>query len=207
MPSSALLAALAGLTFGLSLIVAIGAQNAFVLRQGLLREHRGIVVAVCAASDIVLIALGVGGAGALLAAAPALAEAVRLAGAAFLLGYAAVAVRRAWRGGTGADAVASGGGRGPLAVLLTTLALTWLNPHVYLDTVVLAGTAAGAHGEERWWFAAGMACGSVLWFGALGYGSATLRPLFAAPAAWRLLDGAIAAVMLALGLSLALGAV
>jgi hypothetical protein len=97
--STALLAALAGLTFGLSLIVAIGAQNAFVLRQGLLCQHRGIVVAVCVVSDVALIALGVGGAGALLAAAPALAEGVRLAGAAFLLAYAALAARRAWRGG------------------------------------------------------------------------------------------------------------
>lgn len=217
--STTLLAALAGLTFGLSLIVAIGAQNAFVLRQGLLREHRGVVVAVCAVSDVVLIALGVGGAGALLAAAPALAEGARLAGAVFLLGYAALAARRAWRGGaagaedgagTGAAGAPEAGARASrsqLAILLTALALTWLNPHVYLDTVVLAGTAADAHGDERWWFAAGMACGSVIWFTALGYGSATLRPLFAKPAAWRLLDAAIAAIMLTLGLSLALGAV
>lgn len=206
--STALLAAVAGLTFGLSLIVAIGAQNAFVLRQGLLREHRGVVVAVCAASDVVLIVLGVGGAGALLAAAPALADGARVAGAAFLLAYALFAARRAWRGGSAAEAASgASAARGPLAVLLTTLALTWLNPHVYLDTVVLAGTAADAHGDERWWFAAGMACGSVIWFSALGYGSATLRPLFAKPAAWRLLDGAIAAIMCALGLSLLLGAV
>jgi L-lysine exporter family protein LysE/ArgO len=199
--STALLAALAGLTFGLSLIVAIGAQNAFVLRQGLLREHRGVVVAVCAVSDVVLIALGVGGAGALLAAAPALADGVRLAGAAFLLAYAALAARRAWRGGAVAD-LAGGGARGPLAVLLTTLALTWLNPHVYLDTVVLAGTAADAHGDQRWWFAAGMACGSVVWFTALAYGSATLRPLFSTPSAWRALDAAIATVMVAIAISL-----
>nr|WP_246344515.1 LysE family transporter [Conexibacter arvalis] len=197
---------MAGLTFGLSLIVAIGAQNAFVLRQGLLRERRGVVVAVCAISDVVLIALGVGGAGVLLASAPALADAARLAGAAFLLAYAALAARRAWRRCAVADA-ADGAAGGVLAVLLTALALTWLNPHVYLDTVVLAGTAADAHGDRRWWFAAGMACGSVLWFAALGYGAAALRPLFARPAAWRLLDGAIAAIMLALGLSLALSAV
>ncbi len=206
--SAALLAAVAGLTFGLSLIVAIGAQNAFVLRQGLLREHRGVVVAVCATSDVVLILLGVGGAGALLAAAPALADAARIAGAAFLLAYALFAARRAWRGGSAAvDEEGERAMRGPLAILLTTLALTWLNPHVYLDTVVLAGTAADAHGDQRWWFAAGMACGSVIWFSALGYGSATLRPLFAQPAAWRVLDGVIAAIMLALGLSLLLGAV
>jgi len=199
--STVLLAAVAGLTFGLSLIVAIGAQNAFVLRQGLLREHRGLVVALCAASDVVLIALGVGGAGALLAAAPALADVARLAGAAFLLAYAALAARRAWRGSAAAD-LAAGGARGPLAVLLTTLALTWLNPHVYLDTVVLAGTAADAHGDQRWWFAAGMACGSVLWFTALGYGSAALRPLFSTPSAWRALDAAIATVMVAIAISL-----
>ena len=206
--STALLAAVAGLTFGLSLIVAIGAQNAFVLRQGLLREHRGVVVTVCALSDLVLIAAGVAGAGALLTAAPALADGARIAGGLFLLAYALFAARRAWRGGSAAaDDDGSRAARGPLAVLLTTLALTWLNPHVYLDTVVLAGTAADAHGDQRWWFAAGMGCGSVIWFSALGYGSATLRPLFAKPAAWRLLDAAIAVIMCALGLSLLLGAV
>jgi len=206
--STALLAAVAGLTFGLSLIVAIGAQNAFVLRQGLLREHRGVVVTVCALSDLVLIAAGVAGAGALLTAAPALADGARIAGGLLLLAYALFAARRAWRGGSAAaDDDGSRAARGPLAVLLTTLALTWLNPHVYLDTVVLAGTAADAHGDQRWWFAAGMGCGSVIWFSALGYGSATLRPLFAKPAAWRLLDAAIAVIMCALGLSLLLGAV
>lgn len=202
--SAALLAAVAGLTFGLSLIVAIGAQNAFVLRQGLLRQHRAIVVVTCALSDVALIALGVGGAGALLAAAPALGTAARIGGAAFLLAYAALAARRAWRGESVAEVVA-GAAPGPLAVLATTLALTWLNPHVYLDTVVLAGTAADTHGDARWWFAAGMAAGSVLWFTTIGYGSAALRPLFARPAAWRVLDAGIAAIMLALGLTLALG--
>jgi L-lysine exporter family protein LysE/ArgO len=203
---AALLAALAGLTFGLSLIVAIGAQNAFVLRQGLLRQHRIEVVVTCTASDVILIALGVGGAGALLSGSATLTLIARAGGAAFLIGYAVVAATRAWRGGS-LDVTDEEDRRGRVAVLGTTLALTWLNPHVYLDTVLLVGTAANAHGAERWWFAAGTALGSALWFSALGFGAAALRPLFARPAAWRMLDAAIAAIMLALGVSLALGAV
>jgi len=195
-----LLAALSGLAFGLSLIVAIGAQNAFVLRQGLRGEHVGMVVAICAASDAVLIALGVAGAGALLRGAPGLVDAVRIGGAAFLLGYAALAARRAWR--PGALEAASGGAVGRRAVVAAALALTWLNPHVYLDTVVLLGSVAAAHGDARWSFGLGAACGSVLWFTGLGFGARLLRTPFARPSAWRALDGAVALVMGAMGLSL-----
>ena len=195
-----LLAALSGLGFGLSLIVAIGAQNAFVLRQGLRGEHVGMVVAVCAVSDAVLIALGVAGAGALLRGAPGLVDAVRIGGAAFLLTYAALAARRAWRpGALEAAPVGAGGAR---AVLLAALALTWLNPHVYLDTVILLGSVAAAHGDARWWFGLGAACGSVLWFAGLCFGARLLRRPFARPAAWRALDGAVALVMGAIGVSL-----
>ena len=130
-----LVATLSGLGFGLSLIIAIGAQNAFVLRQGIRGEHVGVVVAICAVSDALLIAAGVGGAGALLQGE--LVEAVRWAGAAFLLGYAVLAARRAWRPGT--LHAAGGEAAGLRAVVAATLALTWLNPHVYLDTVVLLG--------------------------------------------------------------------
>ena len=192
-----LVALLAGLGFGLSLIVAIGAQNAFVLRQGLRGERVGLVVAVCAVSDAALIALGVAGAGALVQGAPVLADAARIGGGAFLLAYAALAARRAWRPGA-LHAAPTGGA----TVLLTVLALTWLNPHVYLDTVVLLGSVAVAHGDARWSFGLGAMCGSALWFAGLGYGARLLRRPFARPSAWRALDGAVALVMGAIGLSL-----
>lgn len=189
-----LLSTLAGFGFGLSLIVAIGAQNAFVLRQGLRREHVLAVVAVCAVSDVVLIATGIAGLGALLDLAPWLVDVMRLGGAAFLLAYAALAARRAWRPAAIApDAVEA---TTPLVTAVATcLALTWLNPHVYLDTVILLGSVADSHGHDRWWFGAGAAIGSVTWFVSLGFGARLLTPLFVRPAAWRVLDGIIAVVM------------
>ena len=205
MTSPALLAAVAGLGLGLSLIVAIGAQNAFVLRQGLLGQHVAPVVAICVASDAVLIVAGVAGAGAVLTAVPSLITVVRLAGAAFLLTYGFLAARRALRpAGEGSLRPADDGSsrRGPVPVLATCLALTWLNPHVYLDTVVLLGSVAAGRGGQRWWFAAGAATASLLWFCLLGRGAAVLRPLFARPAAWRVLDGVIAAVMAVIGVGL-----
>jgi L-lysine exporter family protein LysE/ArgO len=199
--TTGLLAAVAGLGLGLSLIVAIGAQNAFVLRQGLRLEHVTAVVAVCAVSDAVLILAGVAGNAWLSARLPDAITAIRLAGAAFLLGYAVLAARRALR--PAAIAVDAGGSRnGLLATVVTCLALTWLNPHVYLDTVLLLGSVADSRGLGRWWFAVGAAVGSVLWFSALGYGARLFRPLFARPAAWRILDAAIALVMAGLGVGL-----
>lgn len=204
MPAS-LAAALTGLAFGLSLIVAIGAQNAFVLRVGLRRAHVLPVVAVCAVSDTLLIAAGVGGLGALVDRAPAVLAVARVGGAVFLLGYAAVAARRAWRpsGALTADADATPTRLWP--VLATCLALTWLNPHVYLDTVVLLGSVAGTHGEQRWWFGAGAVLGSLLWFTGLGFGARLLRPLFARPGAWRVLDAGIALVMATIAVGLLRG--
>src|SRR3954453_12157240 len=198
----ALLALTSGLALGLGLIVAIGAQNAFVLRQGLRLEHVPAVVAVCALSDLTLIAAGVLGAGAALARVPWLIPVVCFAGAAFLLGYGVLAARRALRPGVLLpDAT---GARTGLAVTVgTCLALTWLNPHVYLDTVVLLGSMASTYGEHRWQFAAGAGLGSLVWFTGLGFGARLLRPVFARPAAWRVLDGLIAVVMLALAVSLA----
>ena len=206
--SSSTAAAAAGLGLGLALIVAIGAQNAFVLRQGLLGEHVAAVVAVCIGSDIVLIAAGVAGAGAALAALPSLITAVRTVGATFLLLYGLLAARRAVRPRERAalrpeDAAAARRGLAP--VVVTCLALTWLNPHVYLDTVVLLGSVAADRGGQRWWFAAGAAAASTLWFCALGAGATALRPLFARPAAWRALDAAIAVVMTVVALGLLLG--
>jgi len=198
----AVLALFSGLGLGLGLIVAIGAQNAFVLRQGLLGEHVAPVVAVCAVSDIVLIAGGVAGTGALLERVPELVDVMRWAGVAFLVGYGVLAARRALRpAGALRTEVA---GRTPLApTLLTAAALTWLNPHVYLDTVVLLGSVASTHGDLRWYFGAGAAAGSVLWFTGLGVGARLLRPIFARPRAWRALDALIAAVMLVLAIGLA----
>jgi len=199
-------ALLAGLGLGLSLIVAIGAQNAFVLRQGLRGEHVGAVVAVCAASDLVLISAGVAGVGALVQQAPWALVAVRVGGAAFLLGYAAHALQRAVRLADSTLDARRAPERGTLGgALATALALTWLNPHVYLDTVVLLGSIAGTHGDSRWWFGLGAVVASVLWFLALGFGARLLRPVFARPAAWRVLDGAIAVVMALLAASLLAG--
>jgi L-lysine exporter family protein LysE/ArgO len=197
----ALTAAVTGLLFGLSLIIAIGAQNAFVLRQGLRREFVGGVVAVCALSDAVLIAAGVGGLGALVDGAPDIITVTSVVGAVFLLGYAALALRRALAPGT-LDAEADGA-RAPYGqVLLSAVLLTWLNPHVYLDTVLLLGSVAASHGSERWWFGLGATTGSILWFSGLGYGARLLRPLFARPTAWRALDGLVAATMTAVAVGL-----
>jgi L-lysine exporter family protein LysE/ArgO len=199
----ALLAVASGLALGLGLIVAIGAQNAFVLRQGLRLEHVAAVVAVCALSDLALITAGVLGAGAALTRAPWLLAVVCWVGAAFLLGYGLLAARRALR--PGALRPDAAGARTGLAVTVgTCLALTWLNPHVYLDTVLLLGSMAATYGRHRWQFAAGAGLGSAVWFTALGYGARLLRPVFTRPAAWQILDGLIAAVMTALALSLTL---
>jgi L-lysine exporter family protein LysE/ArgO len=187
-------ALLAGLGLGLSLIVAIGAQNAFVLRQGLRGEHVVAVVVVCAVSDALLITAGVLGAGALLEAVPWFVDVFRFGGAAFLLGYAVLAARRALRPGS-LEAADAPRRTGLLPAVTTAVALTWLNPHVYLDTVVLLGSVAQSWGEARTWFAGGAVAASLLWFSVLGFGARLLRPVFARPGAWRVLDGAVALVM------------
>jgi L-lysine exporter family protein LysE/ArgO len=198
------LAALAGFGFGLSLIVAIGAQNAFVLRQGLLRRHVFAVVAVCAVSDAALIAAGISGVGLAVDRVPVLMTVVRIGGAVFLVVYGIVAARRALRpGALKTDEARSSAGL--TATVVTCLALTWLNPHVYLDTVVLLGSVANSHGDSRWMFGLGAAVSSLVWFTALGYGARLLRPVFARPIAWRILDAIIALVMFAIAASLLLG--
>ncbi|WP_026539410.1 LysE/ArgO family amino acid transporter [Arthrobacter sp. 9MFCol3.1] len=197
-----ILSLFSGLSAGLSLIVAIGAQNAFVLRQGIQRSHVVMVVAVCAVSDLVLILLGVAGIGILLDRAPAALIVIRWAGAAFLLAYGALAARRAVRG----EQMENPAGKpaaGRAAVLGTCLAFTWLNPHVYLDTVLLLGSLAAAQGEAgRWWFAAGAGLGSIAWFTALGAGARFLTSLFRRRTAWRVLDAGIAVVMVTLAVLL-----
>jgi len=202
--TTTLLPALLGLVTGLSLIIAIGAQNAFVLRLGIEGRTRVIlpVVLICALSDAVLILAGVLGMGALVTAAPVAMLVVRLVGAAFLIGYGLWAARRAIR--PGALLVTGTAATGLGVAVGTALALTWLNPHVYLDTVLLLGSVASQQdAAERWWWVGGAMAGSLLWFAGLGFGARLLRPVFARPGAWRILDGIIAVVMLALGVRLA----
>ena len=203
---------LAGLLTGLTLIVAIGAQNAFVLRQGLLRAHIRPVVLVCALSDALLIVAGVAGIGAVVDHASWVIEVVRWLGVAFLLWYAASSLRRAFRPESLAD---EGAGGLPVRsevrgrVVAKAVALTWLNPHVYLDTVLLIGSIAAAHdgGEPagRWWFAVGAVVASALWFSSLGFGARLLAPVLARPRAWQVLEVLIAATMVLVAVKLAVG--
>ncbi|MGC0373211.1 LysE/ArgO family amino acid transporter [Streptomyces sp. SAI-229] len=204
--TSALTTAAAGFGTGLSLIVAIGAQNAFVLRQGVRRDAVLAVVGICALSDAALIALGVGGVGAVVVAWPGALTAVGWIGGAFLLCYGALAARRVLRpAATGLETAGEAAGSRRRAVL-TCLAMTWLNPHVYLDTVFLLGSVAADHGPLRWTFGLGAVLASVCWFAALGFGARLLSRFLARPTAWRVLDGLVAATMIVLGLTLIAGA-
>ena len=198
--------AAAGFATGLSLIVAIGAQNAYVLRQGVLRAHVPAVVAVCAVSDLVLIFAGVSGIGAVVDRAPVVLDVVRWFGVVFLLWYGVGALRRAFR-----PEALSAAGNGPESsrrVIGRAVALTWLNPHVYLDTVLLLGSIAATHDDlagGRWWFAAGAGLASIAWFTALGFGAGKLAPLLARPRSWQALELLIAATMIAIAAKLAFG--
>lgn len=203
-----------------SLIVAVGAQNVFVLRQGLRREHVLPVVLICAASDAALVLVGTAGLGFLIAELPWLIVAARWLGGLSLVGYGVLAARRAWRA-EGETLVAdpapasesdssTGSGtatatRTRLApVLAATLAFTFLNPNVYLDTVLLIGSIAATHGQARWVFAAGAILGSITWFFALGFGARHLGRWLRTPRAWRILDTVIAALLVLMGVLLVL---
>lgn len=198
-------AGVAGLLTGLSLIVAIGVQNAFVLRQGLRRSYVGEVVLLCTVSDLVLIACGVTGIGAIVARASWVLTLVRWIGVVFLVWYAAGSLRRA----THKESLAASGTNGSESrgrVLGKTAALTWLNPNVYLDTMFLLGSIANTHGSSgRWAFAVGAGLASVLWFSLLGFGSSLAAPLLARPRAWQVLEVAIAVVVLVVAARLAFG--
>lgn len=214
---------LTGLGVGLSLIIAIGAQNAFVLRQGIRRQHVFIVALICATSDAILISAGVVGVGAALETVPWLVTVVRWVGVAFLVTYAFLALRRAYKpSGEALEAAADapvpdapmGGGTAVatrtatsslIAVVGATLAITWLNPHVYLDTVIFLGSVAQAQGAARWIFAAGCITGSFLWFFALAYGARLLGRWLSSPRAWRILDVVVAVFMLIIAGILAFG--
>jgi L-lysine exporter family protein LysE/ArgO len=190
---------LTGFAASAVLIIAIGAQNAFVLRQGLRREHVLPVVLTCALSDLILIMAGIGGLGAVVTARPGAVTIIRWVGTVFLTAYAVLAARRAMR-----PAALNPAERAPAtlrATLLACLAFTYLNPHVYLDTVLLLGSIAQQH-PHRWLFGLGAAAASVAWFTALGAGAHRLAPLLGRPAAWRVLDALIALVMLAVAANL-----
>jgi L-lysine exporter family protein LysE/ArgO len=200
-------ASVTGLLTGLSLIVAIGAQNAFVLRQGLRQSHVGAIVTVCILSDIALTLAGVSGIGAVVQHADWALQAVRWFGVAFLTWYGLSSAWRALR--PAALTAAPNGTEGSAQLSLAStlrriLALTWLNPHVYIDTVVLLGSIANSRGPvDRWWFAVGALIASVVWFVGLGFGARFAAPLLTTPRAWQVLDLLIAATMLAIAAKLA----
>ena len=204
---------LPGFLTGASLIIAIGAQNAYVLRQGIIRHHITAVVAVCAVSDAVLILAGVSGVGAIVDHADWVIDVVRWLGVAFLLWYAAASLRRAFRPESlGAEAVDTARNETRRRVVGRAMALTWLNPHVYLDTVLLVGSIAATHSGDstggldgRWWFAIGATAASIVWFSGLGYGAGALGPVLSRPRAWQVLELLIAATMLLVAAKLALG--
>lgn len=195
--------ALTGFALGFSLILAIGAQNAFVLRQGIQRAHVFAVCLTCALSDAILIVAGVAGFGALAEAAPWLKPVMTWGGAAFLFVYGAMAFRSAL---TGSGALkAEGADKGALwQTLLVCLALTWGNPHVYLDTLVLLGSVAASHDGSRVLFGTGAVVASFTFFFSLGYGARLLAPIFAKPRAWRILDAGVGLLMWTIALSLIL---
>jgi L-lysine exporter family protein LysE/ArgO len=196
-------AAISGFALGLSLILAIGAQNAFVLRQGMMRAHVLPVVLTCAVSDALLIASGVAGFGKLADVVPWLRPVLTVGGAVFLFAYGFLRFRAAWAGGEALRP--SGDGIGSLsAVVGTCLALTWLNPHVYLETVVLIGAASQRWPDGQLAFGAGAVTASFVWFFALGYGARLLTPVLARPGAWRWLESGTGTLMWALALGLIL---
>ena len=201
-----LLVWLSGLGFALSLIVAVGAQNTFVLRQGLTASKRVLaaVVTVCAVSDVALMAAGVAGMGALIARIPALILIIRYLGAAFLVVYGVLAARRVMRAESLTVAQAADAPEQLGKILLVTAAFTFLNPGTYLDTVILVGGIANQH-EQPWLWASGAMSASVLWFFALGFGARQLRPVFAKPITWRIFDSLVAVLMFVIAASLIWG--
>lgn len=193
-----------GFATGLALIVAIGSQNAYVLRQGIRREHVPALVLFCALSDALLIVAGIGGAGALIRGNDTLMLLTRYGGALFLASYGLLAARRAWQGSH--MQLDQSAGVSLATALAACFGFTFLNPHVYLDTVVLLGSIANQRPDPgRWLFGTGACVASLVWFSALGFGARFLAPLFQTTTAWRVLDSLIALTMGALALGLLLG--
>ena len=193
--------ALTGFGTGFGFIVAIGPQNAWVLRQGVRREHIGLVIAICALSDLVLICVGTGAIGLVTGLAPWLLEILRWGGVAYLAAFALSSFRSALRPGALGETTA----RPAASVAASTLGLTWLNPHVYLDTVLMLGTVTNDFGPARWWAAAGACAASVVWFTGLGLGARALSGPLSSPRTWRVVDVLVGCVMLGVAVHLALG--
>jgi L-lysine exporter family protein LysE/ArgO len=196
------IASVAGFFTGLSLIIAIGAQNAYVLRLGLMRHHVFAAVLFCAISDALLIIAGVAGLGAVIQQLPLLLEIFRYAGAAYLIWFGISAVRRALRP---SSLEAQGEALTLIKTLATMAGLTWLNPHVYLDTVILLGSIGNQFEPNQWWFALGAATASFVWFFSLGYGAKLLSRFMASVRFWQVLDIVIALVMFSIALTLLFG--
>ena len=190
-----------GLLAGLSLIIAIGAQNAFVIRQGLTKKYVFLTVAICSVSDAMLIALGASGLGALIKSNTAVLEIVRWFGVSYLIWFGIKSVRSALKVQVLTAAGEASGSR--KSVITTILALTFLNPHVYLDTVILLGSISNQFGEDKWYFTAGAALGSVLWFSAIGYGAKSASRFMSKPIFWKILDSLIAVIMFSIAAFLA----
>ena len=216
--------ALTGFGTGLGLIVAIGAQNAWVLRQGVRREHIGLVIAICALSDLVLICVGTGAIRLVTGLAPWVLEVLRWGGVVYLTAFALSSFRSALRPGALEESAArpaasvaattlalrpgaleQSAARPAASVAATTLALTWLNPHVYLDTVLMLGTVTNDFGPARWWAAAGACAASIVWFTGLGLGARALSRPLSSPRTWRVVDVLVGCVMLGVAAHLALG--
>ena len=193
------LPALAGLLTGAALFIAIGPQNIFVLQQGVRRAHVVPVIVVCALSDVVLITAGVAGLGALVSAHPTAVAAAKIVGGLYVIVLGLMAARRCL--GSKEALVGTNEGSVPSRWMAigTAFALTWLNPHVYLDTVLTMGAIANGHGAGKWAFAIGACCASIVWFSLLGGGGHRMAPLFAKPSAWRILDGVVAVIMIGMG--------
>ncbi|MEY3473378.1 MAG: hypothetical protein RLY22_881 [Actinomycetota bacterium] len=196
-----MLAFLPGLLTGLSLIIAIGAQNAFVIRQGLTRKYVLMTVLVCIISDVTLMAAGVAGLGVIILQLGWLLEVFRWFGVAYLLWFAYGSVKSAFKNDVLKTGESKSGSR--KQVLVAVLSMTWLNPHVYLDTVILVGSIANTFKENAWYFGFGAMLGSVLWFFSIGYGAKAASGLMSKPSFWKILDLVIAAVMVTIAALLA----
>lgn len=197
-----MIAVMTGMATGLSLIIAIGAQNAFVIRQGLLRQHVLPVVIICALSDALLILLGTGGLGAIVQERPLLLEWIRWFGVAYLVWFGLRSARSAFQVRSlepAAETVSS-----LRKAILTCLGFTFLNPHVYLDTVILIGSVANQFEEERWLFATGASIASIIWFVSIGFGARAASKFMSRPVFWKILDLAITFIMFAIAVTLAL---
>ncbi len=196
-----MLALIPGFLTGLSLIIAIGAQNAFVIRQGLLRQHILLVVAICAISDAVLIFLGTGGLGTLIQGKPSLLAFIRWFGVAYLTWFGIRSLRSAFKSQSlKAD---EGAAISKRKIVTTCIALTFLNPHVYLDTVILLGSVANQFDDNRWFFAIGGATASLVWFTAIGFGARSASRFMSKPIFWKILDSIISTVMFTIAITLA----